>query len=191
MAKYFKLTTTITCMLHLALRGQLFPQIIQPRPLKLLRYHYSPSFTNVWFCTCKEYIFQFSSFLKPAYFGISSINIYHDTRESLNRSQMNIKRKTSHIWTWGKKSVDISSTNIDKHVPLLYQCAEAFFDCCLRHFRNPVSIYSSSVKRLPPTFEPLYATNTCHRKQKTFLYEYTLHWVLLPTTNAQKNATLR
>jgi hypothetical protein len=33
--------------------------------------------------------------------------------------------------------------------------------------------------------EPLYATNTSHRKQETFLYEYSLHWVFLPTENAQ------
>jgi hypothetical protein len=29
--------------------------------------------------------------------------------------------------------------------------------------------------------ELLYPTNTSHRKQETFLYEYSLHWVLLPT----------
>jgi hypothetical protein len=29
--------------------------------------------------------------------------------------------------------------------------------------------------------EPLYVTNTFHCKQKTLLYEYPLHWVLLPT----------
>jgi hypothetical protein len=39
--------------------------------------------------------------------------------------------------------------------------------------------------------EPLYATNTSHRKQETFLYEYPLHCVLLPTKNAQQNAALR
>jgi hypothetical protein len=29
--------------------------------------------------------------------------------------------------------------------------------------------------------EPLCATNTSHRKQEIFIYEYSLHWVLLPT----------
>jgi hypothetical protein len=29
--------------------------------------------------------------------------------------------------------------------------------------------------------EPLYATNTSHRKEQTFLYKCALHWVLLPT----------
>jgi hypothetical protein len=35
----------------------------------------------------------------------------------------------------------------------------------------------------------LYATNTSHRKQETFLYEYPLHWVLLPIKEAH-NRTL-
>jgi hypothetical protein len=37
-----------------------------------------------------------------------------------------------------------------------------------------------------PSCEPLYAINTSRRKQETFLYEYSLHWVLLSTEiNAQ------
>jgi hypothetical protein len=32
-----------------------------------------------------------------------------------------------------------------------------------------------------PSCEPLYATNTLHLKQETFLYEYPFHWVVLPT----------
>jgi hypothetical protein len=39
----------------------------------------------------------------------------------------------------------------------------------------------SSANRLPPRCESLYATNTSHRKQETFLYEYPLHWTLLST----------
>jgi hypothetical protein len=39
-----------------------------------------------------------------------------------------------------------------------------------------------------PRCEPLYATNTSHHKQETFLYEYPLHRVLLPT---KKHATAR
>jgi hypothetical protein len=38
---------------------------------------------------------------------------------------------------------------------------------------------------------PLYATNNYHRKQETFLYEYPLHYVLLPTKNAQQNAAFQ
>jgi hypothetical protein len=43
-------------------------------------------------------------------------------------------------------------------------------------------------KRLPLSCEPLYATNTSHRKQQIFLYENPLHWVSLPTEHAQQNA---
>jgi hypothetical protein len=40
-----------------------------------------------------------------------------------------------------------------------------------------------------PSCEPLYAINTSHRKQETFLYKYTLHCVLFPTKkNAQHTA---
>jgi hypothetical protein len=34
---------------------------------------------------------------------------------------------------------------------------------------------------LPPSCEQLYAINTSHRKQETFLHEYPLLWVPLPT----------
>jgi hypothetical protein len=37
--------------------------------------------------------------------------------------------------------------------------------------------------------EPLYMTDTSHRKQETFLYEYPLHWVLLSPPQ-KKNRTL-
>jgi hypothetical protein len=45
--------------------------------------------------------------------------------ESVNRSQMDIKRKICHIPTWRKHSfLDISFTNIDTLVLSLYQCVE-------------------------------------------------------------------
>jgi hypothetical protein len=56
----------------------------------------------------------------------------------------------------------------------------SLFDSCLSHFRISVST-SSSAKHLPPSCEPVYATNTSHRKQDTFLHEYPSHWVLLFT----------
>jgi hypothetical protein len=47
-------------------------------------------------------------------------NIIHNTKP-----QRDIKRKTCDIRTWKKRLfLDISSTNIDKIVPLLYQCFE-------------------------------------------------------------------
>jgi hypothetical protein len=44
---------------------------------------------------------------------------------------------------------------------------KVFFDCCFSHFHTSVSTS--------------YTTNTSHRKQETFLYEYHLYWALLPT----------
>jgi hypothetical protein len=62
------------------------------------------------------------------------------------------------------------------------QGAQMYFDCCLGHFRTSVSTSSSSAKRLPSSCELLYATDTSNSKQGPFLYEYSLHWVLLPIT---------
>jgi hypothetical protein len=39
-----------------------------------------------------------------------------------------------------------------------------------------------------PSGEPLYTTNTSHRKQETILYEHSLHKVFLHTKDAQENA---
>jgi hypothetical protein len=75
--------------------------------------------------------------------------------ESVNRPQMDIKRKTCDIQTWEKHLfLDISSTNIDTLVPLLYQCIETrsieviwlFFS----QFCTSISTSSSSAKCLPP-----------------------------------------
>jgi hypothetical protein len=56
----------------------------------------------------------------------------------------------------------------------------------------PVSTSSSSEKRLSPRCEPLYATNTSHRKQEIFLYKCPLYWEILPTEeNTQQNVALR
>jgi hypothetical protein len=56
-------------------------------------------------------------------------------------------------------------------------------------------IGSGNIRDFPtssrPICEPLCATNTFHRKQEAFLYEYPFHWVLLFTKSAQQNAALR
>ncbi|PNF32620.1 hypothetical protein B7P43_G17956 [Cryptotermes secundus] len=45
--------------------------------------------------------------------------------ESVNRSQMDIKRKTCDIPTWEEHLfLDMPSTNIDTLCSLLYQCIE-------------------------------------------------------------------
>jgi hypothetical protein len=63
---------------------------------------------------------------------------------------------------------------------------EVIWHCRLSHFRISVSTSSSSAKHLSPSYEPLYATNTSHHKEETFLYEYPLQWVLFP----QKKCTI-
>jgi hypothetical protein len=64
------------------------------------------------------------------------------------------------------------------------------FYCCLSHFRTSVSTSSSLAKCLPPSCESLYATITSHRKQKIFIFEYPLHWVLLPKKKKTHKRTL-
>jgi hypothetical protein len=110
--------------------------------------------------------------------------------DSVNTSQMDMKRKTCDIRTWKNHLFpDISSTYTDTLVPSLYQCVETrsieVFSLFSQPLPHPVSISSSSAKHLPPTCEPFYATDTSHRKQETFLYEYPLHGVILPTENSQ------
>jgi hypothetical protein len=65
--------------------------------------------------------------------------------------------------------LDISSTNIDTLVPSLYQCVKTHSKEVFWLFSQPLPqpfSTSSSAKRLPPNCEPLYSTNTSHRKQE-------------------------
>jgi hypothetical protein len=106
---------------------------------------------------------------------------------------MDVKRKTCDIRTWKKHLfLDISLTNIDTLVPSLYQCVKT---------RSIEVFWVASATSAPP-FQPLrHQRNVCypvvnrftrktllHRKQETLLYEYPLHWVLLPTKS--HNTTL-
>jgi hypothetical protein len=102
--------------------------------------------------------------------------------ESVNRSQMDIKRKK--MWY-----SNIEKTFISRHIhEHWYTCPIALpvrrnpqrkksFDCCLSHFRTSVST-SSSAKRLPPSCEQLYVTNTSHRKPQARLP----FWLLIPAS---------
>jgi hypothetical protein len=58
----------------------------------------------------------------------------------------------------------------------------------IRH-HLPLSNILERISR--PSYEPLYATNISHRKQEIFLYEYPLHWVLLPTEKKTHNRTMQ
>jgi hypothetical protein len=110
--------------------------------------------------------------------------------ESVNRSQMDIKRKTLDIRTWTKHLfLGTSSTDIDTLVAPLYQCVKT---CSIEVFwllSQPLPHLVGHYLPLPniiegisnPSCELLYWTNTSHCKQEIFLIEYPLHRVLLPT----------
>jgi hypothetical protein len=106
--------------------------------------------------------------------------------KSVNRSQIDMKRKTCDVRTWRKYLfLDITSTNIHTLVPSLYQRVQtrSIEVYLLLYQPLPHLCFNFFVinETLPPSCEPLYATNTSHRKQVTHLYEYALHWVLSRT----------
>jgi hypothetical protein len=110
--------------------------------------------------------------------------------ETVNRSQIELSRKTCDIRNW-KRNVflDISSTNTDILVPSLCLCVETrsieVFWLLSQPLPQLIGHYlrlSNILERISgPSYEPLSATNTSHRKQEIFIYECPLHWVLLPT----------
>jgi hypothetical protein len=126
---------------------------------------------------------------------------------SVNATQIDIKSKTCNIQTWEKHSFqDVFSTNIDTLVPSLYHVPrhphQRSLLCCLNHFRTSsyyrilTMVYNFQKYRVRKLnisdtfvlpFQILcYHRNICHPfvnifKRQTLLYEYPLHWVLLPT----------
>jgi hypothetical protein len=77
------------------------------------------------------------------------ISIYTYEEGLVNRSQMDIKRKTCDIQTWkGHLFLDMSSTKIDTLVLSLCRCVKTrrieVFECCLSHFRSSVSSSATS-----------------------------------------------
>jgi hypothetical protein len=99
--------------------------------------------------------------------------------ESANKSQMDIRRKTYDSNLEYHLCLDRSSTNVGTLVPSLYHCAETrsmevfwLLSQPLPHLRFNLFVI---IERLPPSCEPFYATNSSHRKQETFLYEYPFH----------------
>jgi hypothetical protein len=120
--------------------------------------------------------------------------------ESLNRSQMGIKHKEYDIRTW--KNSFITRHIMHQHwytfpIPLPV-CRNpqqrSFLTVVLATSALPFQPHKTSANLCHvsrPSSGPLYATNTSHRKQETFVYEHPLHWALLPTNNAQQNAGVR
>jgi hypothetical protein len=73
--------------------------------------------------------------------------------------------KNFYFWTYpSPTSIHLSHRLTSAQKPVEYKS----FDYFLSQFRTSVSTYSSSAKHLPPNCEPLYVTNTSHRKQETF-----------------------
>jgi hypothetical protein len=120
--------------------------------------------------------------------------------QSIYRPQMDIKSRTCDIRTW-KKAL-ISRNILHQH---WYTCPIAL---PVRRNSQHMSLLTVMPANSAPPFqhlrllnvrerilqtrcEPLYATNTSHRKLEIFLDEYPLHWVLLLTKNAHQNPIFR
>jgi hypothetical protein len=99
------------------------------------------------------------------------------TRESVNRSQMDIKCKSCDIQTWKKHLfLSTSSKNIEWiHLSHCFEtCSIEVVWLLSQSLLQLVGYHvwlSNALKRISrPTCEPLYAKNTSHFKQKTFLW---------------------
>jgi hypothetical protein len=107
--------------------------------------------------------------------------------ESVSRLQMGINL---NMWCSNlEKNIYFSTYPPPTLIHLSQSVEIQSFDCCLSHFSISVPT-SSSPERLPPSCDKLYATNTSHHKQETFLYEYPLHWVNLPTKTHNRTLLL-
>jgi hypothetical protein len=88
----------------------------------------------------------------------------------------------------GKKHLflDISSTNIDTLVPMRRNPQHRSLLTAVSDTSTPGRASSAAFERpwenLSTRCEPLYATNTSHFKQETFLYQHPWHWVIFPKT---------
>jgi hypothetical protein len=96
--------------------------------------------------------------------------------QSLNRSKMDIKRKTCDIRTWKKHLfLDISSANTDTVVPSLYQCVETrsievfcLLSQSLLHLRLNLFVINET---FASKVELIYATNTSQKKGNIYLWK--------------------
>jgi hypothetical protein len=96
-----------------------------------------------------------------------------------------------------KTYLDISSTNIGTLIPVLYQCVETrsvkvslLFSQPLPHLRFILCEFRTSFRE----FLDRAVNCLCHKhhhKQEILIYEYPLHWVLMPYKNAQEETALR
>jgi hypothetical protein len=116
-------------------------------------------------------------------------------KEPVNRSQMDVKRKTCDIRTLKKNILflHISSVNFDTLVPSLYQCVETLSTEVLSTVVSATSApgrtssaTSNVLERIsPPSCEQLYATDTSHSKQEIFLW---ISFALCPFVHKKSTA---
>jgi hypothetical protein len=110
------------------------------------------------------------------------------TRESANRSQMDIKHKTCDIRTL--KNIYFLTCPLPTLIRLFHRFTSVstrsieviwLFFHPLPHLVRHHPWLSDVLERISrPSYEPLYETKTSHCKHETFLYEYPLHWVFCP-----------
>jgi hypothetical protein len=95
---------------------------------------------------------------------------------------MDIKCKAHDIQTCEKHLcvfLNLFSTNIDTHVPSLYQCVETHGMVVFWLLPQPLlhlvghHLQLANIEGISqPSCETFYTTNTSHHKQETYLYEY-------------------
>jgi hypothetical protein len=127
--------------------------------------------------------------ISPVSCSSNALDLHIYEGASVNTTQMGIKRKTWDTRTWKKHLFLGIFSNINTLAPSIYQCVETrsieVFWLLFRSLPRLAGHHlrlSNVLERISrPRCEALYATNTSHRKQETFPYEYPLHWVLLPT----------
>jgi hypothetical protein len=104
--------------------------------------------------------------------------------ESVNRSQLDTKRRTCDIQTL--RNIYLSTYFPPALIHLSHRFTGASETAAekslvsqpLPHLRFNLFVISET---FVTNVQSLYATTTSHHKQETFLYEYPVHWVLLST----------
>jgi hypothetical protein len=103
--------------------------------------------------------------------------------ESVNRSQMDIKHVTFEHGEKKHLFLDISSTNTDTLLPLLYQCIETRSIEVFWLLSQPLPHLRFNLFVIGETFatkaELLYATNTSHGKKISLWISFAFHRTLL------------
>jgi hypothetical protein len=117
---------------------------------------------------------------------ITGTNICTYEWESVDRLQIGIKRKIYDIRTCGKTFISLHILHQHWYTGLIALPVSPNPQP-LPHLRFNLFVIGET---FATKMEPLYMTNTSHRKHETFHYGYALHWVLLPTKKAHNRTLL-